>query len=424
MKWLRGPVIMACALVLWTAGFDAALAQQPGVIGSGTAPVPIQTEIIVPGSGIELTAEGFFRGKVQNLAEYIGIIYRWLIGIAGIVAGVFIMIGGFQYLIAGGEPSKISAAKERIVNALIGLALALGAFVILNTINPSLIAFKNPIAEGVQTELSYLPWCEELASQGVEIRPMGTRTGCGEFAKFTPPGGSGDSYCIYHGDCRLRANDSFGTTLTETCLQKPNLEPAEIEEMAKKFENGAFCVTCMIINQAVATNTLGFGSLAGACQAWMSQVNSFRATQLPAVENQPFWSYCAPADNYPGCVQADVNCQRANDNEDTGDGDCSDGSSECGCEGYDDQPEPRFRTDNNDDIGGEVSYGYSENETLDDFPKHLAGMCITNPCRDFVDPDSRKQSFIKGCKSGGGFVYTAQRAFRHGDFSFADCRNQ
>ena len=58
----------------------------------------------------------------------------WLIGlgitdillrIAGMVAVGFIIYGGFQYMISRGEPDKTSAAKNTIINALIGLVIVL-----------------------------------------------------------------------------------------------------------------------------------------------------------------------------------------------------------------------------------------------------------------------------------------------------------
>jgi len=66
-------------------------------------------------------------------------VYDYAIGIAGGLAGVMLMIGGFQYLTAGGDASRVGAAKKRITDSMVGLVLVLGAFLILNTINPDLV---------------------------------------------------------------------------------------------------------------------------------------------------------------------------------------------------------------------------------------------------------------------------------------------
>ena len=45
--------------------------------------------------------------------------------IAGFVAVIFVVYGGFKFLTSTGEPQKIAAARTTIFNALIGLAVAL-----------------------------------------------------------------------------------------------------------------------------------------------------------------------------------------------------------------------------------------------------------------------------------------------------------
>lgn len=73
------------------------------------------------------------------IAEYVGGVYNYAVGIAGILAAVMMMIGGFQYLTAGGDANRVSAGKKRITDALIGLFIALGAYLILSVINPALV---------------------------------------------------------------------------------------------------------------------------------------------------------------------------------------------------------------------------------------------------------------------------------------------
>jgi hypothetical protein len=60
-----------------------------------------------------------------------------VIAIAGGLAVVRIIIGGFQYITAEAFTGK-SNAKDTIQSALLGFLLAAGSFLILNTINPDL----------------------------------------------------------------------------------------------------------------------------------------------------------------------------------------------------------------------------------------------------------------------------------------------
>lgn len=76
------------------------------------------------------------------LADYIDGVYRYAVGIAGALAAVIMMIGGFQYVTAGGDKSRVDAGKEKIKNAVIGLALSVGAYVLLNAVNPDLVGFN------------------------------------------------------------------------------------------------------------------------------------------------------------------------------------------------------------------------------------------------------------------------------------------
>lgn len=54
--------------------------------------------------------------------------------LAGAIAVGYIIYGGIQYVISSGEPDKTKKAQETIVNALIGLVLAMLATVIVQFI--------------------------------------------------------------------------------------------------------------------------------------------------------------------------------------------------------------------------------------------------------------------------------------------------
>lgn len=91
---------------------------------------------------------------IPYLAEYFSMLYKYLISIAGVLAGIMIVIAGFEWLVAAGDASKIKHAKERISNALIGLILALGSYTILYLVNPDLVTFKALKVPYVQYEES------------------------------------------------------------------------------------------------------------------------------------------------------------------------------------------------------------------------------------------------------------------------------
>ena len=73
-----------------------------------------------------------------ELSTYLQTVFLFGISLAGILAVVSIVIGGIQYVTAYGNPSQIENAKNRITQAILGLLLAVGAWLILYTINPDL----------------------------------------------------------------------------------------------------------------------------------------------------------------------------------------------------------------------------------------------------------------------------------------------
>lgn len=55
-------------------------------------------------------------------------------GIAGVVAVVFIIIGGLRYTISQGDPGQVQRAKDTILYAIVGLVLVIASYTIINFI--------------------------------------------------------------------------------------------------------------------------------------------------------------------------------------------------------------------------------------------------------------------------------------------------
>ena len=76
------------------------------------------------------------------IGKYIRAIYKYAIGIVGILAAVVLMIGGVIWITAGGNAERIGEAKAWIASSLTGLLLALLSYTILATVNPALVNFQ------------------------------------------------------------------------------------------------------------------------------------------------------------------------------------------------------------------------------------------------------------------------------------------
>lgn len=116
--------------------------------------------------------------RAETIAQYIAAVYNWAIGVAVTLAMVMVVVGGFQYVVARGNPGAIGAAKDRIANAVIGLVLALGSYTILNTINPQLVQLRNLTIPPIQRAETIANSCENLDRTRFRVTP--SSGSCGE----------------------------------------------------------------------------------------------------------------------------------------------------------------------------------------------------------------------------------------------------
>src|SRR3989344_4456610 len=94
-----------------------------------------------PASGINFGSPSFACDG-ELLANYIVELNKFFYRLAIVLAVLMITIGGFQWLSAMGNASKIGNAKETIEQAVIGLALAFTAYLIFSQIDKSFVELK------------------------------------------------------------------------------------------------------------------------------------------------------------------------------------------------------------------------------------------------------------------------------------------
>jgi hypothetical protein len=103
---------------------------------------PPSLNVQIPGLDFATVAQQ--KGRVIHipfLAQYISAVYRFLISIAMIAAAIMVLYGGFL-MILGQTGARVREGKDLITNALIGLALVLGARLILGSVNAELLQLK------------------------------------------------------------------------------------------------------------------------------------------------------------------------------------------------------------------------------------------------------------------------------------------
>lgn len=103
---------------------------------------------------------------IPFLGQYISAIYKFAVIAAGIVSTLVIIVSGIQWTASAGNSSIVSSAKSRIVNAVIGLVIAVGSYSILFVLNPNLVNFENLKIFQVEAEEFTLEQEAEAGSKG------------------------------------------------------------------------------------------------------------------------------------------------------------------------------------------------------------------------------------------------------------------
>lgn len=92
-------------------------------------------EVVNEGLNV-LTVSGL---GTKDIRETIASIINVFMGLLGTVAIVIILIGGFQWMTAGGNEEKVEKAKQLLGAGVIGLAIILAAYSITRFVIGSLI---------------------------------------------------------------------------------------------------------------------------------------------------------------------------------------------------------------------------------------------------------------------------------------------
>lgn len=126
---------------------DFKLSSVPGyaaaVSAVGQQPKTLNLKLNIDVPGLTLLAPYKDSGEVivPMLAQYIQAMQKLLIGISLVAASIMLVYGGFLYIVSG-TGAKVTEGKKIITDALIGLIIILGAYVILANLNPNLVTLS------------------------------------------------------------------------------------------------------------------------------------------------------------------------------------------------------------------------------------------------------------------------------------------
>ncbi|HAI73995.1 MAG TPA: hypothetical protein DCS28_03580 [Candidatus Moranbacteria bacterium] len=79
------------------------------------------------------TNAGLVKGIIENVAD-------WLLSLIGILAVIGLVIAGVQYYLAAADEKMMETAKKTMTASIIGLAVALSGYIVIETIDAILSA--------------------------------------------------------------------------------------------------------------------------------------------------------------------------------------------------------------------------------------------------------------------------------------------
>jgi len=74
------------------------------------------------------------RCNETSIPQIFRTIINWALGIAFGIAVIFLIIGGFRYITAGGNEESVQKGKSSVINALIGIVIIVLSYVIVNVV--------------------------------------------------------------------------------------------------------------------------------------------------------------------------------------------------------------------------------------------------------------------------------------------------
>lgn len=100
---------------------------------------PVRREVarvaaVVVFAGDRLLADGPYVWAVAYIPTVMSNLQNWILGLLAGLATLFLTFGGVRYLMAGGDPGEIEAAKRALKAAAIGYALAILAPVLVTVL--------------------------------------------------------------------------------------------------------------------------------------------------------------------------------------------------------------------------------------------------------------------------------------------------
>ncbi|MFA6099907.1 MAG: hypothetical protein WC750_03445 [Patescibacteria group bacterium] len=113
---------------------------------SGPA-TPVTNQLVVPKLNIAIPGLVFATDYYEEggalyvpfLGQYISAFFKYILGVGLVATAIMLVWGGMLYLF-GSTGLQVSDAKKKIIDAIIGMIIIIGSYVILANLNPNLVS--------------------------------------------------------------------------------------------------------------------------------------------------------------------------------------------------------------------------------------------------------------------------------------------
>jgi hypothetical protein len=94
---------------------------------------PAATDVTIPLGNSIFNLPGFT--PITNIGAYVSQIVGLFLIVASLATLVYLVMGGVQWIMAGSDKSKVSEARDRLTNAIIGLAIVAASWAVFILLN-------------------------------------------------------------------------------------------------------------------------------------------------------------------------------------------------------------------------------------------------------------------------------------------------
>ena len=192
----------------------------------------------------------------ESLSDFVSYVFTFSLTIIGFVAFFNLVYAGILYMTAGIDPSKKSQAMDKIKNSVLGIMLLFGSYLILNAINPELVALGEAPQKG-----------GGISSLNSIILYQGTNCNIGDVIAATPAldklpcntnkdcipvseGGNCNGDCTIGWSCDLNLNDPIMAEEDRKaglCINEQGREEISDETATSSFDVGSVKINGEII---------------------------------------------------------------------------------------------------------------------------------------------------------------------------------